>query len=711
MNRFSSAKLLRLLVRPAHRSPKDARRFIPAVECLEDRATPSAQAIGRDDWSDTDGSNAVKVAVLANDSPSQPGQANHPVTMKTNSVAIKTGPLHGKIKVNNQDGTVTYTATAGFTGTDSFTYTAKDTKGVLTNVTLVNIQVNRPTAADDWADTDGTNPVTISVLANDTDPDGNEHINYPGSVSRVSSPAHGTVTFNSATNEFTYTAFTNFMGTDSFRYVVTDDHGATSAPGTVLIQVNRPTAADDLASFAGTTPVVIDVLENDTDPDGNEHIVVSSVTITTPPQHGTATVDQSTGEVTYTANAGFNDTDKFQYTITDDAGATSAPGTVTVVGEIPAGVTDDFADTDGTNPVTVDVLANDVATGGMVPGSVRISRAPTSGTVSVNTSTGAITYTASTGFAGTDTFRYTARDAAGHSGSATVSIRVNRPVAADDWVDTDGTNAVTINVLENDTDPDGNEHILYAGSVTQVSSPAHGTVTFEAATNSFTYTAADSFEGTDSFQYIVTDDAGAASLPATVFIRVNRPVAADDFAIAHGTNPVTIAVLANDTDPDGNEHILYSGSVTQISSPSHGTVTFDAGSNSFTYTAAAGFSGTDSFQYVVTDDAGAVSMPATVRINVETPTMLGTTVAVVGSVTIDIAGLASHAEGDAALASFAVVTPPTHGHLVLDTVHWTIQYVPNAGFTGSDSFTVQVTDIYGVVSDVGTINLSVSGAV
>src|SRR5262249_51842397 len=159
--------------------------------------------------------------------------------------------------------------------------------------------------------------------------------------------------------------------------------------------------------------VVIDVLANDTDPDGNEHIVASSVTITTPPQHGTATVNPATGEVTYTASAGFNDTDKFQYTITDDAGATSEPGTVTVVGATATGVKDAFADTDGTIPVTVDVLANDVGVGGMLPGSVRISRAPTGGNVSVSRTTGAITYTASAGFFGTDTFRYTARDLAG----------------------------------------------------------------------------------------------------------------------------------------------------------------------------------------------------------------------------------------------------------------------------------------------------------
>src|SRR5262249_15743582 len=262
---FASARSCRGTLRRL----EDAARFRPALEALEARAIPSAskaQAIARDDWADPDGRNPVTVAILANDSSSQPTQGNHSITLKPNTIAIKNGPLHGALAVNNQTGEITYTAFANFTGTDSLQYTVKDSKGVLSNLATVSIQVNRPTAADDWVDTDGTNPVDINVLENDTDPDGNHHINYPASVSLVSVPAHGPATLNAATNTFPYTASANFMGTDSFRYLVTDDAGAASAPGTAFVQVNRPTAANDLASFDGTTPVVIDVLENDTDP-------------------------------------------------------------------------------------------------------------------------------------------------------------------------------------------------------------------------------------------------------------------------------------------------------------------------------------------------------------------------------------------------------------------------------------------------------------
>ena len=79
----------------------------------------------------------------------------------------------------------------------------------------------------------------------------------------------------------------------------------------------------------------------------------------------------------------------------------------------------------------------------------------------------------------------------------------------------------------------------------------------------------------------LTDDAGATSLPAHVYVRVNRPVAGDDFAVSHGANPVAVSVLDNDTDPDGNPHVQRAGSEALLSDPPHATETFDAATNSF----------------------------------------------------------------------------------------------------------------------------------
>ena len=113
----------------------------------------------------------------------------------------------------------------------------------------------------------------------------------PSSVTVVSNPSRGTVSVDPATGEVTYTATGFFTGADSFQYTVQDDAGQTSSAATVTVVVNRPVANDDFAETTTGTPVNIAVLENDSDPDGNNQIDVSSVKVTVAPAHGTTSVD------------------------------------------------------------------------------------------------------------------------------------------------------------------------------------------------------------------------------------------------------------------------------------------------------------------------------------------------------------------------------------------------------------------------------------
>src|SRR5262249_3348952 len=131
--------------RDRHRAQKKRARFLPMLELLEGRDTPS-QTLALDDWPDTDGNNPVTVANLANDSPSMGMSGNPPVTLRANTVSIQTHPLHGTLNLNHQTGDVTYTAFGNFTGTDTFTYRVRDSLNSLSNLGTVNIQVNRPTA-------------------------------------------------------------------------------------------------------------------------------------------------------------------------------------------------------------------------------------------------------------------------------------------------------------------------------------------------------------------------------------------------------------------------------------------------------------------------------------------------------------------------------------------------------------------------------------
>src|SRR5262249_32607816 len=191
-----------------------------------------------------------------------------------------------------------------------------------------------------------------------------------------------------------------------------------SASTEVTVVIHRPTANDDFATTPAGTPVTVDVLANDTDPDGNNQISPASVAVTTQPAHGSVAVDPATGQTTYTPAAGVVGTDRWQSRVPAWRGAVSPRATVSVVVPSPPvappapTAVDDIADTDGNNPVTVDVLANDVPVPGhpLQPGTVQVVTAPARGSVSVNPTTGAVTYTATGFFMGTDTFRYAVSD-------------------------------------------------------------------------------------------------------------------------------------------------------------------------------------------------------------------------------------------------------------------------------------------------------------
>src|SRR5262245_10348167 len=145
----------------------DGRKFrslLRLVE-LESRIQPSNPApVAGDDFTDTDGNNPVTIAVLENDA------AVPPATLVPSSVTVVSPPPRGTVSDDPTTCDITYTATGFFMGTDSFGYRVTDSTGKVSNTAQVSVVVNRPTANDDFADTDGNNPVTIAVLENDTDP-------------------------------------------------------------------------------------------------------------------------------------------------------------------------------------------------------------------------------------------------------------------------------------------------------------------------------------------------------------------------------------------------------------------------------------------------------------------------------------------------------------------------------------------------------------
>ncbi|MFB1633409.1 Ig-like domain-containing protein [Pseudomonas sp. AP-1] len=190
---------------------------------------------------------------------------------------------------------------------------------------------NQPPLAQ--ADTGATSvgvPITLNLLLNDSDPDGN----VPLTLSDLTQPGTGLggVVLNGTTS-VTYTppAGATQPVVATFTYRAMDAKGLKSEPATVTINVapnQAPTAVADTVNTLGV-PITINVLANDTDPEGNLPLTVASVS---QPAAGRGTVTTDGATVTYTPPAtvttAFPAT--FTYVVRDSIGATSTPGTVTV---------------------------------------------------------------------------------------------------------------------------------------------------------------------------------------------------------------------------------------------------------------------------------------------------------------------------------------------------------------------------------------------
>ena len=148
------------------------------------------------------------------------------------AVTAVTTPAHGTAVLSGSS-QVIYTSSGGYTGPDSFTYTLSDGLGTATGTVSVTVVGSiPPTANPDTATTTADTPVSIPVLANDTD-DGTPS---PLSISAVTQPAGGTAVI--AGSNITYSPRSGFYGNDSFSYTIAD--GQAAATASVTVSITRP---------------------------------------------------------------------------------------------------------------------------------------------------------------------------------------------------------------------------------------------------------------------------------------------------------------------------------------------------------------------------------------------------------------------------------------------------------------------------------------
>jgi filamentous hemagglutinin family protein len=480
---------------------------------------PPIDPIGTPDEASTHMGDATSGNVLTNDT-HEPG--------RTLTVISYTQPEHGTVTVL-ANGDYVYTPEAGYVGDDSFTYKASDGESITGSIAVtINMWNNLPTPAADSDTTHMGTSVTINIadlLSNDTDQD-NDSLSF-GSISYT---GNGTLVDNH-NGTLTYTPAAGYVGTDSFSYTITDgqlNNGTpvtVSATATITMQNQLPIAGNDSASTHMGDQVAGTVLSNDSDVDGDSLTVVLDGVA---PQHGTLVLNTD-GTYTYTPTAGYVGSDTFKYTITDGQLSGGVPVTVTGTANITIGnnlpqVTDDTANAHMGTAIQGNVLTNDSDLDGDSLTVVLDGVAPQHGTLVLNTD-GTYTYTPTAGYVGSDTFKYTVTDGqlsgglpVTKTGTATITIGNNLPVANNDNASTILNQPVVINVLSNDTDIDSD--VLTSTLLTGDNDPLHGTIIHN-ADGTITYTPNVGYSGNDYFRYFISD----GQLPVqyamgTVFVTV-----------------------------------------------------------------------------------------------------------------------------------------------------------------------------------------------
>ncbi len=590
------------------------------------------------------------------------------------SYTIVECPSHGSLSGTAPN--VNYTPNPNFNGTDSFTFKVSDETAdsddatVSITVTAVN---DKPSAKDDSARTQEDTPIeAIEVLANDIDADDDQL-----TTSAVTQGTNGSVTIN-ADNTLSYSPKSNFCGTDSFTYTVSDGKGGTdTATVNVMVKAvnDAPTANDERVTTQEDKSVSIILVGNDPDRDSLSYRIVKG------PSHGS--LKGTAPRLRYSPKVNFNGSDSFTFKVSDktaESAAAIVSITVKAVNDTPMAY-DDSVTTQEDRSVSITLSGGD-ADGDSL--SYNVVKGPSNGRLRGTAPN--LRYSPKANFNGSDSFTFKASDKKTDSAIATVSITVKAvndvPTANDDNVTTQEDRQVSIRLSGNDPDGDSLSYSVVKG-------PSHGRLSGTAPR--LRYSPMANFNGSDSFTFKVSDktaDSSAATVSITVKAVNDAPTANDDSAITQEDRSIlSIDVLANDTDVDDDS--LKISAVTQ---GTNGSVTINA-DNTLSYAPMADFNGSDAFTYTVCDSKGEID---TAKVNVkvkavnDAPSFTSTpvTTATVGALyTYDVDATDPDA-GDT--LTYSLTIKPAG--MTIDAATGLIEWTPTSDQAGVNDVAVKVID-------------------
>ena len=461
----------------------------------------------------------------------------------------------------SEDGSLTITDEGSAPGPKSIVLTVADDQGAETRgelIATVQEAGNLPPSANgDLFQAHPGETVTLDPLKNDTDPNGD-----PLSLAAVSgAPAGATISpdLDRGTIDFRATA----PGSYSFAYTVSD--GIATTLGIIRVEVVEatalpPVAENDTAVLPLGGSVLVAPLGNDYDPAGGL-LSITSVDASNVPGLEVALIDRHLLRVT--APSGLTQTATFSYTVSNGQGEATAdvmviPGAADR-SDLPPVLKPDRAKVRVGDVGTVSVLSNDRSPAGLnlqVESTLAYDPTNALGNPFVTGNQVRLEAGATPGIMDVT---YSVIDSAGNRASSTVTFEVvaasdqNQPPRPRDisaWAAAGQTTRIPVTL--DGIDPDGDSVSLTGLD----SSPQQGSATVKSTW--IDYTPNQNASGTDSFTYTVTDRQGArASARVRVAISAapslnQNPVAVPDTVLTRPDRMVTVNVLSNDVDPDGD---------------------------------------------------------------------------------------------------------------------------------------------------------------
>ena len=508
-------------------------------------------------------------------------------------------------------GTLFITPTTNASGQSTITLIIKDNGGTanggldsmkISFVVNVNPINDIPETIDDNGITNEDVSTVINILANDTDVDGaldltsidldQNVLGIQNSVATLS----GTWTVNTTSGELTYMPALNYFGTTTISYSILDNEGLMSNISSVSIIVysinDIPVASADNGITNEDNSVTINLVSNDSDIDGTLDLstidldqAIAGIQQTLTTSQGNWTVDVTSGILSYTPTSNYNGTATINYTIKDDSSAVSPLTLVSVVvqsiNDAPLTQSDNVV-TNEDFAVTISILSNDTDIDGALDLTsidldqnvlgIQNSVATLSGTWTVNTTSGELTYMPALNYFGTTTISYSILDNEGlMSNISSVSIIVysinDIPVASADNGITNEDNSVTINLVSNDSDIDGTLDLstidldqAIAG-IQQTLTTSQGNWTVDVTSGILSYTPTSNYNGTATINYTIKDDSSAVSNISLISFIVkpmnDSPTAINIDNSTIDENKVGVIGVFTTNDIDIGENFIY----------------------------------------------------------------------------------------------------------------------------------------------------------